>query len=116
MAIDTAGNKSAQSEALSEATTFTPDPTPPSAPTNLASSNVSTPGFRVTWAAATDNVAVTFYNIYRNGAYVATVSGTTTSYNLTGLTADTPYSIVVRALDAERNFTNSTALSVTTLP
>jgi chitodextrinase len=116
MAIDTAGNKSAQSEALSEATTFTPDPTPPSAPTNLASSNVSTTSFRVTWAAATDNVAVTFYNIYRNGAYVATVSGTTTSYNLTGLTADTPYSIVVRALDAERNFTNSTALSVTTLP
>jgi chitodextrinase len=116
MAIDTAGNRSAQSEALSIATTFTPDPTPPSAPTNLESSNVSKTGFRVTWTAATDNVAVTNYNIYRNGAYVATVSGTTTSYNLTGLMADTPYSIVVRALDAERNFTNSTVLSVTTLP
>jgi chitodextrinase len=116
MAIDTAGNKSAQSEALSEATTFTPDPTPPSAPTNLASSNVSTTGFRVTWTAATDNVAVTFYNIYRNGAYVATVSGTTLFRNFSGLIGGTTHNIVVRALDAEGNFTNSTSLSVTTLP
>jgi hypothetical protein len=56
------------------------------------------------------------YNLYRNGAYVATVSGTTTGYNFSGLTAGTTYSIVVRAIDAEGNFTNSTAHSVTTLP
>jgi len=35
---------------------------------------------------------------------------------LVGLTAGTTYSITVRALDAEKNFTNSTALSVTTQP
>jgi hypothetical protein len=61
-------------------------------------------------------VGVTFYNIYRNGAYIATVSGTTRAYNLTGLTAGTTYSITVRAIDAAKNFTNSTALSVTTQP
>jgi chitodextrinase len=116
MAIDEAGNKSAQSTDLSVATTFVADPTPPSAPTNVASSNVTKTGVRVTWTAATDNVAVTNYNIYRNGSYVATVSGTTTSYNFAGLTAGTTYSITVRALDAAKNFTNSTALSVTTLP
>jgi chitin-binding protein len=59
---------------------------------------------------------VTNHNIYRNGTYVATVSGTTTAYNLTGLTAGTTYNITVRALDAAKNFTNSTALSLTTLP
>jgi chitodextrinase len=82
----------------------------------VASSNVTKTGARVTWTASTDNVGVTFYNIYRNGAYIATVSGTKTSYNLVGLTAGTTYSITVRALDAAKNFTNSTALSVTTQP
>jgi chitodextrinase len=116
LAIDDVGNRSAQSVALSVATIFTSDPTPPSAPTNLVSTNVTTTGFRVTWTASTDNIAVTAYNVYRNGVYVATVSGTTTSYNLTGLTAGTTYSIVIRALDGEKNFTNSVGLSVTTLP
>jgi chitodextrinase len=112
-AVDAVKNRSARSTALSVTTL---DSTKPSAPTNVASSNVTKTGARVTWTAATDNVAVTFYNIYRNGAYVATVSGTTTTYNLTALTAGTSYNITVRALDAAKNFTNSAPLSVTTLP
>jgi chitodextrinase len=116
LAIDDAGNRSAQSTALSVATTFVSDPIAPTAASDLTSSNITKTSARVTWTAATDNVAVTFYNIYRNGAYVATVSGTTTAYNLAGLTAGTSYNITVRALDAAKNFTNSTALSVTTLP
>ena len=112
-AVDAAKNRSALSAQISATTT---DSTAPSAPTNVASSNVTKTGVRVTWTAATDNVAVTNYNIYRNGAYVATVSGTTTAYNFAGLTAGTSYNITVRALDAAKNFTNSTALSVTTLP
>ncbi len=112
-ALDALKNRSALSSTLSITTL---DSTAPSAPTNVASSNVTKTGVRVTWTAATDNVAVTNYNIYRNGAYVATVSGTTTAYNLSGLTAGTTYNITVRALDGARNFTNSTALSVTTLP
>ncbi len=112
-ALDAAKNRSVLSAQISATTT---DSTAPSAPSNVASTNVTKTGARVTWTAATDNVAVTNYNIYRNGAYVATVSGTTTAYNLSGLTAGTTYSITVRALDAARNFTNSAALSVTTLP
>jgi chitodextrinase len=112
-AFDAVKNRSALSAALSVTTL---DGQAPSAPTNVASSNVTKIGARVTWTASTDNVAVTNYNIYRNGTYVATVSGTTTTYNLSGLTAGTTYSITVRALDAAKNFTNSTALSVTTLP
>jgi chitodextrinase len=113
LAFDAANNRSVRS---TEATITTMDSIAPSAPTNVASSNVTSTGARVTWTAATDNVAVTFYNIYRNGAYVATVSGATTSYNMGGLTAGTTHSITVRALDAAKNFTNSAALSVTTLP
>jgi chitodextrinase len=113
LAFDAAKKRSAQSASI---TVTTLDGTKPSAPTNVASSNVTKTGARVTWTASTDNVGVTFYNIYRNGTYIATVSGTKTSYNLVGLTAGTTYSITVRALDAAKNFTNSTALSVTTLP
>ena len=117
LAIDDANNRSALSAPLSVTTTFVSDPVAPTAPTNLASSNVTTTGFRVTWTAASDNVAVTNYNIYRNGSYVGTVAGTATlRFNVSGLTAGTAHSIVVRAIDAEGNFTNSVALSVTTLP
>jgi hypothetical protein len=38
------------------------------------------------------------------------------AYTFSGLTAGTTYSITVRAIDAAKNITNSTALSVTTLP
>jgi chitin-binding protein len=117
LAYDAAKNRSSLSVPL-HVTTSAPssDTTPPSAPTGLTASSITKSGLRVTWTVATDNVGVTFYNIYRNGAYVATVSGTTLSYNFTGLTAGATYSITVRALDAAKNFTNSTALSVTTLP
>jgi chitodextrinase len=104
------------STTLSVTTLAAGDTTAPSAPTNVASSNMSKTGFRISWTAATDNVAVANYNIYRNGTYLATVSGTATSYNFSGLTAGTTYSVYVRALDAAKNFTNSTPLSVTTLP
>jgi chitodextrinase len=112
-AIDTTNNRSALSSALNITTLDTIKPT---APSNVVSSNVTQTSARVTWTAATDNVGVTFYNMYRNGTYVATVSGTATAYSFTGLTAGTSYNITVRALDAAKNFTNSAALSVTTLP
>ena len=115
-AVDAAGNKSALSSQISVATTFTSDAINPSAPTNVAASNITKTGFRVTWTAATDNVGVTAYNVYRGSTYIATVSGTTTGYNFIGLTAGTNYSITVRALDAQKNFANSSPLSVTTLP
>jgi hypothetical protein len=44
------------------------------------------------------------------------VSRLATSYSFSGLASSSSHSIVVRALDAEKNFTNSTGLSVTTLP
>lgn len=112
LAFDVAGNRSAKSTAVNFTTK---EGQAPSAPSNLASSNIMPSSFKLTWTAATDNVGVVYYNLYRGGIYIATVSGTTTSYNFTGLTADTTYSITVRALDAAGNFTNSTALSVKTL-
>lgn len=95
-----------------------PDPSDtvaPTAPTNLATvtANVTDVAVPLSWTAATDNVGVAGYKVYRNGTEVATVSGTT--YTDTGLTASTAYSYTVKAYDAAGNVSPSSAtLSVTT--
>jgi len=58
------------------------DTTPPTAPTGLtATFNSTTNAIDLSWTAATDNVAVTGYRIYRDGgtAPINTVNGTTFS-------------------------------------
>jgi len=97
------------------------DTTPPTAPTNLVATAVSSTQVNLTWTASTDNVGVTGYKVERcqgtgcsNFAQIATT--TTTSYNDTGLTASTSYSYRVRATDAARNLsTYSSMAGVTTL-
>ncbi|MEU4425174.1 cellulase family glycosylhydrolase [Actinoplanes sp. NPDC024001] len=89
------------------------DSTAPSVPGQPAASNVTSTGVRLTWAASTDNVGVTAYDVLRNGTVVATVSGT--SYDVTGLTAATAYTFSVRARDAAGNVSAaSPGRSVTT--
>src|SRR5262249_19751619 len=69
----------------------------------------------LTWSASTDNVGVAGYRIYRNGsvAPVATVTGST--YQDTGLSANTTYSYTVAAYDAVGNVSaQSKAASATT--
>jgi M6 family metalloprotease-like protein len=91
------------------------DNTAPSVPTGLAASGTTTTSTNLAWTASTDNVGVTGYEVYRNGALLGTT--TTTSYSVTGLTASTTYSFTVLAYDAAGNKSAaSTALSVTTLP
>lgn len=91
----------------------TTDSTPPTAPTNLASPSKTSTSVNLTWSASTDNVGVTGYDIY-NGTTLAG-SSTTTSYTVTGLTANTSYSFTVKAKDAAGNVSAaSSSLTVTT--
>lgn len=90
------------------------DTVAPSAPTNLAASGTTQTTTNLSWTASTDNVGVTGYDVYRNGALLG--SSATTSYAVTGLTASTTYSFYVRAKDAAGNVSgNSNTVSVTTL-
>jgi chitodextrinase len=90
------------------------DTTPPSVPTSLSLSSVSTSTITLSYAASTDNVAVSYYRIYRNNALVATTSSLT--YTSTGLTPSTTYSFNVSALDTSGNTSaTSTTVSTTTL-
>jgi hypothetical protein len=84
-----------------------PDTTAPSAPTGLAASNVGADQLTLSWNAASDDTGVTSYRVVRNGAVVATPTGTT--FTDTGLTPSTTYTYVVRAVDAAGNVSADSA-------
>ncbi|OCT16663.1 hypothetical protein A8709_08295 [Paenibacillus pectinilyticus] len=91
----------------------TPDTTAPSVPAGLTATATSSTQVQLGWTAATDNVAVTSYDVYRNGSKIGT--STTTAYSDSGLTASTAYSYTVIAKDAAGNASSaSTVASVTT--
>jgi glucose/arabinose dehydrogenase len=90
------------------------DTTPPSVPTNLAATAGSTTEIDLTWTGSTDNVGVTGYTVFRNGAAVGT--SPTTTFHDTGLTPATTYSYAVSAFDAADNDSAlSASASATTL-
>ena len=90
------------------------DTTPPSQPTGLNATGVSTSRINLSWTASTDNVAVVGYRIYRDGTLVDTVPGTT--YGDTGLAASSQHSYQVAAIDAVPNESElSASASATTL-
>ncbi|WUW92761.1 cellulase family glycosylhydrolase [Streptomyces sp. NBC_01451] len=96
--------------------TDTQAPTAPGAPTASATTATST---TLTWAAATDNVAVTGYDVVRvNGTTeTAAASSTTSTVTVTGLTAATAYTFAVYARDAAGNRSpRSATVNVTTSP
>ena len=92
-----------------------PDTTPPSAPSNLAATAASQTQINLTWSAATDNVGVTGYQVFRNGSPTPVTTTTATSFNDSGLVASTTYSYTVKAFDAAGNVSgvSNTAVAVT---
>ena len=89
------------------------DTTAPTSPTALAASGTTQTTTNLSWTAATDNVAVTAYDVYQGSSLKATVSGT--SYTVTGLSAATAYSFFVKAKDAAGNISGaSNAVNITT--
>ncbi|MGZ3182904.1 MAG: carbohydrate binding domain-containing protein [Telluria sp.] len=89
------------------------DTTAPGAPGVASAANVTDRSLDLSWAAATDNVGVTGYTVFRNGVAVGTPAGT--SFHDSGLAASTSYSYTVTAHDAANNQSAaSPAASVTT--
>jgi len=98
-----------------------PDTQPPTSPSGLTATAVSTSQINLSWTASTDNVGVTGYLVEScsgagctSFAQIATVTGTT--YSNTGLAAGATYSYRVRATDAAGNLSGySNTASATTL-
>ncbi len=88
----------------------------PTVPTNLIANNPTSNSIAVSWTASTDNIGVASYLVYANGTLKATVSGTTTSTVVTGLSPLTTYTFYVIAKDAGGNSSpQSTTATETTL-
>jgi len=89
------------------------DTTAPTAPSGLVSSGHTTNTVALAWDAATDNVGVTGYQLYRDGTQIADQTGRT--YSDSGLSPGTAYTYTVKAYDAATNLSDaSTSLTVTT--
>ena len=89
------------------------DAIPPSAPTNVTATKITSTGCTVSWTASTDNLGVVLYEIFQSGASPVGTT-TTTSFNVTGLTPSTSYTIQVKAVDAAGNLSSSGSVNMTT--
>ena len=81
----------------------------PATPTGLTAGSPSSSSVPLSWPAVS---GATSYQVYKNGAPLATVSGT--SYTATGLTPSTSYAFQVSAVNSAGESTKSTAVTVTT--
>ena len=91
------------------------DVTPPNAPTNLDATSISSSHIDLTWTSATDNVGVTGYQIYREGALLDTI-GALTSYTDNTVIGNVTYEYHVRAIDAAGNISDFSNAAPTTTP
>jgi len=113
-AFDAAGNLSPASAADSATTLAAPDTVPPTQPTDVVAEAASTSQINIRWTAATDNVVVASYRVYRDGALVG--SAALTSFQDTGLSPSTTYAYNVDAVDGDGNASPlSAGASATTL-
>ena len=78
-----------------------PDTTPPSSPTNLQVTAVSSKKMNLSWNPSADNVSVIGYHVYRDGGYLKTVQGT--SATDAGLSPATQFCYCVSAFDTSQN-------------
>jgi glucose/arabinose dehydrogenase len=119
-ARDAAGNVSQAGPTVSVTPPFCEaDGEPPTVPAGLTGTADGTTVV-LTWTAATDDVAVTAYLVYRDGVVVGTVSGSAasppaTTFTDSGLSPATAYRYAVAARDAQGNVSpQSGAVTVTT--
>ena len=113
-AFDAAGNRSARASIGAATSSCTPpaDTTPPSVPQGMAFAGTLETSVSLVWLAATDNVGVAGYRLFRNGTAVATV--TTLGYTYGGLACGTSYTFALEAFDAAGNASNRAQATGTT--
>jgi hypothetical protein len=113
-ARDGLGHVSGSSDPLTVVTPRTdtgPDTTPPSAPTDLRAQAVTGASATLAWSPATDNVAVTGYEVYKfDGVFVSTLIATVTGTEYTVPLTATRNLFYVRARDAAGNVSIATGL------
>jgi chitodextrinase len=108
-AVDAAGNRSSAS---ASASVSPPDETPPGLPDPFDALVVSPTTARIVWGASTDNVAVTGYRLYRNGAAIGLLPADAVSYEDTERTSSDTYTYALAARDASGNWSDPATSTV----
>jgi chitinase len=91
------------------------DTQPPTVVSGLSVLSKAPRSVELAWQAATDNVGVTGYEVFLNGAAAPVASPAGTSVSVAGLTPGTTYTFTVKARDAAGNRSVASApLTVTT--
>jgi acid phosphatase type 7 len=111
-AIDTAGQPSGQSDAVSAST---PADQHPSVPGDVRATAVSSTRVDVSWSASSDDVRVAGYDVYRDGARLASVADATT-YSDASARPATTYSYTVEAIDSAGQGSGQSAGAPVTTP
>lgn len=87
----------------------------PTAPGGVTAQASSATSVHVMWDAASDNKAITGYQVYREGTRVKSVTAARQMIDIDGLTPSTAYTFTVRARDAaDTSSPDSNALDLTT--
>ncbi|UJF32647.1 S-layer homology domain-containing protein [Paenibacillus hexagrammi] len=81
----------------------------------LSAPSISKDSVSLSWNGASDNVSVTAYRLYQDSKLIATVTGSTYPYSVSGLSHNTTYTFTVQAGDAAGNWSiNGPSVEVTT--
>lgn len=97
-------------DVLNDGGTVNPTVDAPVAPAGVVAGNVTQTGATLTWDAVS---GATSYVAFLNGEIAATLDAGTTSYDFTGLTAGTGYTLAVVAVNAGGNSTAAEAVVTT---
>lgn len=109
VSVNAAGS---EASSLPLSVTMNGDDTAPSSPTNLSYTGLTASGVTLNWTAATDNVGVVSYRIWRDYRDIGTTTGTT--FTDGSLLGGTPYTYNVEAIDAAGNIRGGGGVSFTT--
>jgi hypothetical protein len=98
-------------------TPYIPDTAPPNWPagSKLAAYRVTPTSLTLNWTAATDDVGVVSYTLYKGGTILQNVTSTLRELNVTGLQQTTTYNFSVKACDRAGNCSSTgPSLAITT--
>ncbi len=110
---DTAPTTDRWDFAAIEILTAVPDTTPPTAPTGLKATAVTSNQVSLSWTASTSGVGIASYTVLRDGISVGTATGTSFTDNT--VSPSTTYSYTVKAVDTQGLVSDPTsALAVMT--
>ncbi|MDH3194557.1 MAG: DNRLRE domain-containing protein [Acidimicrobiia bacterium] len=93
-----------------------PDTSPPTPPATAAGSAGTQLNVDLTWDAASDNVGVETYRVYRNSTLLAEVDGSILAFTDAPVSANTTYTYEITAVDLAQNESSPSSPVVVTTP